>query len=90
MITVRYSIAKIARNSNFNRYLTFFVFTILFDQFSKYLFFKNIIRKLIKFFLIFCIQNKQKFSAKKLFHLKANLLEPAHVKKIVNFVKSDF
>jgi len=45
---------EIAKNSNFNKNKTFFVFfTILFDQLTRYLFFKNIFRKLIKFFLIF-------------------------------------
>ena len=33
--------------------LMLFVFTILFDQFTRYLFFKSMFRKLIKFPLIF-------------------------------------
>ena len=33
---------KIAKNSNFNRNITFFVFTILFDKFTRYLIFELI------------------------------------------------
>jgi hypothetical protein len=35
--------------------------------------------------LIFCIQNKKKFSAKKCLYLIENLFEPVKGKKIVNF-----
>jgi hypothetical protein len=76
---------KSAKNSNFNRKYTFFVFIIFFDQFTHSLFFKNLFRKLTKFSLIFCIQNLKKFSAKKCLFLKINLAELAQGKKIVNF-----
>ena len=39
----------------------FLFLLLLFNQFTRFLFFKNFFRKLIKFSLIFCIQNKKKF-----------------------------
>ena len=44
----------------------FLFLLLLFNQFTRFLFFKNFFRKLIKFSLIFCIQNKKKFSSWKM------------------------
>ena len=52
----------------------------LFDQFTRFLFFKYIFRKLIELSLIFCNQTKKKF-----FTLKVNMLKPIQDKNIVNF-----
>jgi hypothetical protein len=55
------------KSQNFTSFVlfncTFFVFTILFDQFTRIIFL--IFRKLIKASFIFCIRNKNMFSAKK-------------------------
>ena len=59
-----------------------FCFYSIIRKFTRYLFSKNIFRKLIKFSLIFCIQNKKNiFSAKKWLYPKVNLFEQVHVKK---------
>ena len=68
MITVTHvkaNFQKSAKNNHFNRNCTFFVFTILFDQFTRFFIFLNHISKANKIPLIFCIQNKKNFSAKK-------------------------
>ncbi len=43
-----------------------FLFLPFFDQFTRYLLFKKTFRKLIKFSLTFCIQNKIKIFSEKI------------------------
>ena len=58
----------------------FFVFTILFDQFTRFVIFQ---KHISKFFLIFCIQNKKMiFSKKKCLYLNVNMLETLTVKRL--------
>ena len=73
VIHVKETFQKKCKNKNRN--YTFFVFTLLFDQFKRFLFFKNI--QLIKFSFI-CLHSEfnKIFSAKKCLYLKVNLPEP--------------
>ena len=54
--------------------VTFFVYSLLFDQFTRYLFFLNIFRKLIKFSSFF----KIKFSVKKLLSSALKIPRPTN------------
>ena len=75
-----------AKNTNLNRNYNFLFLLYYSINLNVFLFFENIFRKLIKFSLIFCIQNKKKFLAKKFLHLKVNLLFTPKSKFSVNLL----
>jgi len=79
---------SIAKNSNFNRNCTFWFYYIIRSIHTIFIF-KSIFRKLIKFSLIFCVQNKKIFFSEKMFvpESKRTKGTALRLKKIVNFEK---